>query len=242
MKTLRHLFTALLLLCATAATAHNFEVDGIYYNVTDATNKRVEVTIGTKNYTGDVRIPANVIYDGTTYSVTTIGDRAFQYCSSLTSITIPNSVTTIGDRAFYNCSSLTSVIIGNSVTTIGAYAFDSCTSLASITIPNSVTTIEYGAFYDCSKLSAVINFSNLTFSRGNSSYGHIAYYANKVINAPNGFIDGDYVWANKDNIYILAGYLGNAAQIKLPADYNGNNYVIGDYAFLLCYSLTSVTM
>ena len=66
-------------------------------------------------------------------SVTSIGDYAFSWCSSLTSIEIPNSVTSIGDYAFSDCSSLTSIEIGNSVTSIGAWAFEDCTSLTKIT-------------------------------------------------------------------------------------------------------------
>ena len=88
-------------------------------------------------------------------SVTTIGEYAFSYCSSLTSITIPNSVTTIKEYAFSNCSSLTSVNIPNSVTTIGGYAFSSCGSLTSVNIPNSVTTIEVYAFSVCISLTSV---------------------------------------------------------------------------------------
>ena len=88
-------------------------------------------------------------------SVTTIGEYAFSYCSSLTSITIPNSVTTIKEYAFSNCSSLTSVTIPNSVTTIGDNAFNGCSSLTSVTIPNSVTTIGGWAFSGCSSLTSV---------------------------------------------------------------------------------------
>ena len=96
---------------------------------------------------------------GTTYtildSVTTIGEAAFSWCSSLTSVTIPDSVTTIGEGAFYNCSSLTSVTIGDSVTTIGDSAFERCTSLTSVTIPNSVTAIGDYAFDRCSSLTSI---------------------------------------------------------------------------------------
>ena len=88
-------------------------------------------------------------------SVTTIGDYAFEGCSSLTSVTIPDSVTTIGNTAFYNCSSLTSITIGDSVTTIGHHAFYSCTSLTSLTIGDSVTTIGKSAFYGCSSLTSI---------------------------------------------------------------------------------------
>ncbi|MBQ2239705.1 MAG: leucine-rich repeat domain-containing protein, partial [Alistipes sp.] len=62
-----------------------------------------------------------------------IGDLAFEGCSSLTSITIPESVTIIGHGAFYGCSSLTSITIGNGVTSIGEWAFEDCSSLTSIT-------------------------------------------------------------------------------------------------------------
>jgi hypothetical protein len=88
-------------------------------------------------------------------SVTTIGDAAFGGCRSLTSITIPNSVTTIGGGAFYGCYILTSITIPNSVTTIGNGAFEDCDSLTSITIPNSVTTIEYRAFWYCESLTSI---------------------------------------------------------------------------------------
>ena len=82
-------------------------------------------------------------------SVTSIGGWTFQDCSSLTSVTIPNSVTSIGEGAFTSCSSLTSVTIPNSVTSIGGWAFQFCSSLISVTIPNSVTSIGEGAFTSC---------------------------------------------------------------------------------------------
>ncbi len=99
-------------------------------------------------YSGVKRI---IIGDG----VTTIGNSAFNSCSSLTSVTIPNSVTAIGWSAFSGCSSLTSVTIPNSVTTIGKSTFSGCSSLTSVTIPNSVTTIGDDAFSYCSALTSV---------------------------------------------------------------------------------------
>ena len=88
-------------------------------------------------------------------SVTTIGYGAFHYCLSLTSVTIPDNVTSIGDYAFSDCDSLTSVTIPDSVTTIGDYAFRFCSSLTSVTIPDSVTTIGDYAFRFCSSLTSV---------------------------------------------------------------------------------------
>ncbi|MBR2975758.1 MAG: leucine-rich repeat domain-containing protein, partial [Alistipes sp.] len=93
-----------------------------------------------------------ITFDG---ELTTIGDMAFYYCSSLTSVVIPDSVTTIGDRAFMYCYSLTSVTIPDSVTTIGEYAFFGCNGLISVTIPESVTTIGGYAFYNCTSLTSV---------------------------------------------------------------------------------------
>ena len=76
-----------------------------------------------------------ITFDG---PVTSIGDGAFQYCSSITSITIPNSVTSIGHQAFADCSSLTSITIPNSVTSIGGSAFWGCSALTSITFEGTI--------------------------------------------------------------------------------------------------------
>ncbi len=88
-------------------------------------------------------------------SVTSIGNNAFHDCNSLTSVTLPNSVTSIGNNAFFSCSSLESVTVGNSVTSIGAGAFYGCDSLTSITIPDSVTSVGVGAFSGCRSLASI---------------------------------------------------------------------------------------
>ncbi|MBQ0083561.1 MAG: leucine-rich repeat protein, partial [Clostridiales bacterium] len=96
--------------------------------------------------------PSSVIIKDGTLGIAGV---AFSDCSSLTSITIPNSVKSIGYWAFYYCTRLTSITIPDSVTSIGVRAFDSCSSLTSITIPDSVTSIDFSAFYGCSSLKNV---------------------------------------------------------------------------------------
>ena len=164
------------LLCSIVASAHDFEVDGIYYDIISETDKIVEVTYSGSyysenydRYTGSVVIPETVTYNGTTYSVTSIGAYAFWGREGLTEVTIPNSVTSIGDWAFYGCTGLTSVTIGNSVTSIGECAFDACYGLTEITIPNSVTSIGDYTFYDCTGLRTV------TIGSGVQEIGNYAF-------------------------------------------------------------------
>ena len=128
---MKSLITSALLLLAlllpSTAAAYDFEVDGIYYKIN---GNEVIVTYQREfpglynDYPGTVVIPATVTYNGTTYSVTAIGDGAFCYCSGLTNIVIPNSVSSIGSNAFSGCEGLTSIDIPNSVTAIGDHAFD----------------------------------------------------------------------------------------------------------------------
>ena len=163
-------------LCALSIWAHDFEINGIYYNIlTDKTNEVAVTYRGSSyhsysdEYTGSVTIPSSVTYNGTTYSVTSIGKYAFYECKSLTSVTIPNNVTTIGEGAFYECKSLTSVTIPNSVTTIGEGAFSGCSGLTSVTIGNSVTSIGTIAFQGCSGLTS-ITIPNSVTSIGDEAF------------------------------------------------------------------------
>ena len=103
--------------------------------------------------------------------VTSIGDGAFAYCTSLTSIEIPSGVTSIRDYAFDNCTSLTSIEIPSGVTSIRDHAFDNCTSLTSIEIPSGVTSIGNSAFKNCTSLASIEIPSSVT-SIGNEAFAY----------------------------------------------------------------------
>ena len=111
-------------------------------------------TVSITKYNGtDTKVTIPSTIDGK--KVTSIGYRAFSWCTSLKSITIPDSVTSIDAWAFSDCTSLTSVTIPNSVTSIGNGAFNACTSLTSVTIPNSVTSVGERAFFGCAGLTSI---------------------------------------------------------------------------------------
>ena len=120
---LRALFLSLAVLLSLPMLAVKVEIDGINYELNTDAKQATVIAKSWVKYSGEVVIPESVEHKGAAYSVTSIGERAFIFCSGLTSVTIPNSVTSIGEGAFYGCSGLTSVTIPNSVTSIGDDAF-----------------------------------------------------------------------------------------------------------------------
>ena len=130
--------------------------------------------------------------------VTNIGDYAFQYCQSLTSVTIPNSVTSISENAFSYCPSLASVTISSSVTSIGNNAFYGCSSLTSVTISNGVTSIEGCAFYRCTSLTSVTVQATTPPTLGSGVFDSTS--SNLVIYVPAESVDA-YKAANNWSTY-----------------------------------------
>ena len=131
----------LTLLLSVAARAFAFigeaEIGGLWYSLSSWAWAKEAQVIKYKNnieYSGDIVIPETVEYEGNDYSVTSIGDSAFVYCSGLTSVTIPNSVMVIGSHAFEHCLGQFSFTIGNGVTSIYGYAFKDCRGLTSVHI------------------------------------------------------------------------------------------------------------
>ena len=168
----------------------------------------------------------------------------FSSCCRLRSITLPQGVTSIGDYAFKECNKLSSVIIPQRVTSIKQYTFYNCSSLTSITIPNSVTSIGSSAFKGCYRLVEVINKSSLNIKKGSNDFGEVGYYAFAVKNSGESSIvnkDG-CLFYTYDNINYLVGYIGNETSLVLPNDYNGESYVINNYAFYNCRNIASITI
>ncbi|HEZ7990141.1 MAG TPA: leucine-rich repeat protein [Ruminococcus sp.] len=96
-------------------------------------------------------------------SVTSIGSGAFNNCSKLEKVTLPNAIEIIPAGMFYHCSSLTDIQIPDSVTDIQMSSFEGCSSLTNIEIPDSVTGISNYSFMDCTVLSSVTLSDSLTY-------------------------------------------------------------------------------
>ena len=166
------LVSLLMLVMAVPLWAYDFEVDGIYYNITSSSDSTVSVTYKDGNfnsYAGDVVIPDTIVYEEIAYNVISIGNSAFKNSTSLTSVAIPDGVTKIEGHAFYGCTSLATVIIPEGVTSIGTSVFESCTSLTTAIIPEGVTSIGTNAFKSCTSLTYIELPSTLT-SIGSSAF------------------------------------------------------------------------
>ena len=197
------------------------------YTITDEEKNQVELS-GYEGYKpeGTLNIPATVTINGTEYSVTSIGNSVFSDCTSLQSVTIPNSVTSIGDNAFEYCTSLQSVTIPNSVTNIGEQAFSGCVSLQSVTIPESVTSIGSGAFYGCSQIKSV-TIPNSVTSIGNNAFEHCVSLESVTI--PNS------VTSIGNNAF---EHFVSLESVTIPESVTS----IGHFAFPDCSNLTSITI
>jgi len=207
-------------------------------------------TITITLYTGSggaVVIPS--IIDGKT--VTSIGENAFHYCSSLTAISVDagNSVYSSVDGVLFNKSKTTliqcpggkagSYAIPNSVTSIGDGAFYNCTSLTSVAIPNSVTSIGNGVFYNCTSLTSVTIPNNIT-NIGNRAFYDCAslkgvYFKGNAPGIGSSVFDGD----NNATVYYLLGTTGWGSKFggRPTALWNAIGPKIGDRPTAPCNAI-----
>ena len=170
--------------------------------------------------------------------VTSIGDGAFQDCTSLTSITIPNSVTSIGDGAFAWNDNLTSVSIPNTVTSIGFGAFFRCDNLASITIPESVLEIKDEAFAECNNLTSIVIPDGVT-KIGAAAFASCGSLTEIEVSAENpAYISVDGVLFNKDMTELIQCPCRKEGKYTIP---NGV-ITVGWCAFADCTLLAGVTI
>ena len=236
------LLLILLIFSSFYALAYDCKVDGIYYDLNND-DKTASVTYmglypsdNKDAYVGNIIIPESTTYNGTTYSVTSIGEYAFFNCRGLTSVTIPNSVSYIGKYAFASCSGLTSVTIPNSVSYIGEAAFGDCSGLTSVTVDKNNGTYDSrdncNAIIETSTNKLIVGCNNTIIPNFVTSIGDSAFTGCSGLTSvtiPNSVTSiGDRAFASCSGL----------TSVTIPNSVTS----IGDYAFRGCSGLTSVTV
>jgi len=236
--------------------------DGLRYRVLNKSSVEVVESESnySSNYSGDIVIPASITA-GNNFSVVEIGSYAFYKCSSLTSITIPNSVTSIDYGAFMYCTSLTSITIPNGVTSINTAAFVGCTNINTVNynavncsnvernggekdlFDSSVTIINIGEnvedispyiFGSCTMLTSV----SIATDRDVSSFG-LCFTKDGV----------KYHILNKNSVEVVSNgeyYSNYSGDFVIPSNVTAGGIYsvvgIASSAFSNCSGLTSVTI
>lgn len=204
----------------------------IYYEIINGKAKVVP-SIGVANHnlstpryniTGNVIIPDSITYNGIKRPVTAIDDYAFCCCTTIVTMTLPNTLETIGVRAFYYCYSMTAIFNLNNVSTIGDYAFGKCSSLMSINMGDSILSLGNSAFQECTSLSSITIPNGIT-TLGLSLFEDCHNLSTIVIPSNVNTI-GQFVFGNCFSL----------SSITLPDSLS----IIDSYAFVNCTTLTSI--
>ena len=201
------------------------EIDGIYYNLNSET-LTAEVVENYDYYSGKIVIPETITFDGTTYSVTSIGEFSFYDCSSLSTVTLPSTITNIGMYAFQNCSSLKSINLPEGLTAIGEKAFGECIDLVNMQVPGTIGTMGEGVFSGC------ISLEDITLGDGIKTLGASAFERCDMLESitiPSS-VESIDAWTFSNCISLK--------EIKL----NEGITTIGECAFAFCYSLESLLL
>ncbi|MCR4916114.1 MAG: leucine-rich repeat domain-containing protein [Prevotella sp.] len=251
----RILLALLFSMAGITASAHDIEVNNIFYNYTSDGTELIVTFQGDfyesypYEYYGDVAIPEEVTYMNRVRKVTGIGRNAFAGCKGLSSVSIPNSVTSIGKNAFAGCEGLSSVTIPNSVTSIGEFAFSDCRNLTSVIIPNNVTSIKERTFSGCEKISSIIIPNNVT-TIGDYAFTYCKSLSsltigNNVTNIENSAFSDctDLTSVTIPNSVTSIGKNAFSDCRNLTSVIFGNNVtIIDDWAFSGCRRLSSITI
>ena len=204
----------------------------LYYNIINQEQKQVELVseyTGNDRYetppAGDLIITSEVKFEGETYSVISIQESCFRYCTKITSVIVEEGIKRIGNDAFGNCSKIKSIVLPNSLEELD-YPFVFCTSLQSITLSNSLTTICNGLFWGCESLESVVIPNSVT-SMGTSVFYLCANL--KSVTLPEG------ITKIKQSTFAKCN---NLSSVNIPSTVTS----IGMEAFLECENLTSIVI
>lgn len=127
-------------------------------------------TVNVTTYKGDITLPETFTANGTTYTLTAIGEQAMMGCRSLTSLKVPSTVKALGDGAFSVCNTMKTIELPEGITEIPLGCFGTCQALTTVNIPSTVESLEKMAFYGCKALK------NITIPEGVTYIGEMAFF------------------------------------------------------------------